>query len=324
MKEKLFYVISSSLMVVLTILVLNLHSELEMTRNDMEGLRVDLTVATNVRRSLEEVEGRMGERIQALETRIDEQRLEMAAMEKRTGTVLEKITKILKEVGAESLTLEGTSSVSTLAQPDARAMMRREAPSAERTIEAALGATTPALIDFPAEVLSVERLASPDLKIKAAGSTLALYSDGGLDEDRDSLRISLKDGSRYLLRLRWATKELGRTIAADVVDNGSRAALRPKAKEFSVELERGGAANVILPASIRFGFARSGSPLTIESADNMLVMKAGEGLDEKGEAVVVKLADGRTIALRGRLAGPGQRAMVQLDLTGPMPRAALR
>lgn len=74
--------------------------------------------------------------------------------------------------------------------------------------------------------------------------------------------------------------------------------------EVSVNVTPGEPTQIKFPDAIQGGFKKNLSSLHLDRKDNDLIVFASEGLNTSGEAIIVRLKDGRTYSLRLRLADP--------------------
>ncbi len=80
--------------------------------------------------------------------------------------------------------------------------------------------------------------------------------------------------------------------------------IESKGQEMNIYVAPGEPTEVQFPGKITGGYGRKNSPLTIERKDSSLVMFAGESLSPNGEAIIVRLEDGRSYSVRITRATP--------------------
>jgi len=72
--------------------------------------------------------------------------------------------------------------------------------------------------------------------------------------------------------------------------------------EVVVNVSPGEPTQINFPGEIKGGYKPKLSNIDLDRKDNDLIVFAGEGLSDKGEAIIVRLTDGRSYSLRLRLA----------------------
>lgn len=77
-----------------------------------------------------------------------------------------------------------------------------------------------------------------------------------------------------------------------------------KSGEISVRVNPGEPTEVQFPGAISGGFKRKLSSLSIDKKDSDLIVFASEAISESGEAIIVRLTDGRSYSLRVQRASP--------------------
>jgi hypothetical protein len=95
--------------------------------------------------------------------------------------------------------------------------------------------------------------------------------------------------SACLTSLLWAAPALARDI-----EYGSG--------EVTVNVVPGEPTQIQFPGEVRGGYKPKLSNIDLEKKDSDLIVFAGEGLSDKGEAIIVRLSDGRSYSLRIRTA----------------------
>ncbi len=105
--------------------------------------------------------------------------------------------------------------------------------------------------------------------------------------------MQLKRTFSFIIILLGATCVAGTASARDIEYNNN---------EFSVYVAPGEPTQIEFPDKISGGFRKKLSSLSLDRKDDDLIVFANEGISEEGEAIIVRLDDGRSYSVRIRLA----------------------
>ena len=77
--------------------------------------------------------------------------------------------------------------------------------------------------------------------------------------------------------------------------------------EVSIYVTPGEPTQVTFPGDIQGGFKKNVSALHLDRKDSDLIVFANEGIDDRGEAIIVRLKDGRSYSVRIKVAEGGNK-----------------
>lgn len=183
----------------------------------------------------------------------------------------------------------------------------------------------PVVLSFPVDIKQVDREGGSVMQVQVFAKDAVILAGDRTNDERDRLIVRMVDGKSIVVVPRVDETSRPSTIAGKVGAIENRVFFRETGQTVGVRLETGRKTVLSFPVEVVGGFRRSRSNLTLSRRGKDVELAPLDGLTVDGEAVLIKLKDGRWYSVRARRADAQHPADISLNaalIASPAPGSA--
>jgi hypothetical protein len=304
MKESsnLHSLFNTALIVVLGFYLFQLSTDLQITRTQIDNMRVESAMNVGAKPNLDEFQKKFADKITKIEGAVLENRQEMANFQDKTTQVLRRLAEKLRTPGSAP-----DPQIDSIMRPSSGSVATRD------PIVVAIEPGAPSLLEFPDEITGIDMNPGSTVSMQKFGRALVLFGGAFVNEEKDGAKIQLRSGESIPLKVRLSSADVDRMITGKLMKMGSRLVMQPGRQEVKIYLSNGAQTVIRFSEKVLGGLKRKSAPLTLKNDNTNLAVGLTGTLDPKGESVVVVMTAGTYRAIRIMPASLEHQTAPQVD-----------